>query len=377
MQQPSRPFGPSLQHALNRCRPQWLAVVASLLAIFSLGAPHEFGTAACRGQFLAPREITAADVEQSIDRGIKYIKEQQQADGTWPDRPGYAGGLTPLCTLALLNAGCDADDESVKRALTYLRGFRSNGTYATSLQTMVFCAARPEADRLLIVRNVKWLEGRQIKKGSSAGMWAFPAPSSPDHVDNSMTHIAMLALYEAERVGVSASDQTWRLAMEFWQKNQNPDGSWGWGPGYPGSGSMTCAGIAAIIMASGRLNGGDATIEGNQVKCCGQGEASDHVARALDWLERNFSVQRNPGVKFWLSYYLYSLERAGRLTARRFIGTHDWFREGAHMLVNRQRLNGAWPSDLDNEYRGDPGSRRRPGSPLGTRDVLGPHAAPG
>jgi hypothetical protein len=326
-------------------------LAACLLALWSSAFLH---ADRCSAQFLAPREITAADVEQSIERGIKYIKEQQQADGTWPDRPGYAGGLTPLCTLSLLNAGLSPDDDAVKRALTYLRGFRSNGTYATSLQTMALCAARPEADRLLIVRNVKWLEGRQIKKGSSAGMWAFPAPSSPDHVDNSMTHIAMLALYEAERVGVSASDQTWRLALEFWQKNQNPDGSWGWGPGYEGSGSMTCAGIAAIIMASGQLNGGDATVEGNQIKCCGQGQSSDHVARALDWLERNFSVQRNPGVKFWLSYYLYSLERAGRLTARRFIGTHDWYREGAHMLVNRQRLNGAWPSDLDNEYRGDP-----------------------
>jgi hypothetical protein len=349
MQQPRKLSRPNFCLAALPSYRLRLWLVGCVLSAVSFLQP-----AACCGQFLAPREISAADVEQSIERGIKYIKEQQQADGTWPDRPGYAGGLTPLCTLALLNAGCDVEDDAVKRALTYLRGFRSNATYTTSLQTMVFCAARPEADRLLIVRNVKWLEGRQIKKGASAGMWAFPAPSSPDHVDNSMTHFAMLALYEAERVGVSASDQTWRLALDFWQRIQNPDGSWGWGPGYPGSGSMTCAGIAAIIMATGHLNGGDATIDGNQVKCCGQGQSSDHVVRALDWLERNFSVQRNPGVKFWLSYYLYSLERAGRLTARRFIGTHDWFREGAHMLVNRQRLNGAWPSDLDNEYRGDP-----------------------
>ena len=35
----------------------------------------------------------------------------------------------------------------------------------------------------------------------------------------------------------------------------------------------------------------------------------------------------------WHYYYLYAMERAGRLTARRKIGEHDWYREGASHLV--------------------------------------------
>ena len=35
-------------------------------------------------------------------------------------------------------------------------------------------------------------------------------------------------------------------------------------------------------------------------------------------------------------YYLYGLERVGRLTAQRFIGEHDWYREGADHLVNEE-----------------------------------------
>ena len=35
-------------------------------------------------------------------------------------------------------------------------------------------------------------------------------------------------------------------------------------------------------------------------------------------------------------YYLYGLERCGRLTAHRFIGDHDWYREGAEYLVHDQ-----------------------------------------
>src|SRR4029079_8149970 len=36
-------------------------------------------------------------------------------------------------------------------------------------------------------------------------------------------------------------------------------------------------------------------------------------------------------------------ERAGRMTSRRFIGDHDWFREGAEVLIDAQdKLDGHW-----------------------------------
>src|SRR5207244_2278115 len=42
-------------------------------------------------------------------------------------------------------------------------------------------------------------------------------------------------------------------------------------------------------------------------------------------------------------YYLYGLERAGRLTGQRFFGQHDWYREGAEELVHDQdQLQGFW-----------------------------------
>jgi hypothetical protein len=44
-----------------------------------------------------------------------------------------------------------------------------------------------------------------------------------------------------------------------------------------------------------------------------------------------------------LLYYLYGLERAGRLSARRFIGKADWYREGSRFLIdNQDKLSGFW-----------------------------------
>ncbi len=292
--------------------------------------------------------LTAEDVRKALERGIDYLKSKQLPDGTWPNQPHYDAGLTPLCTLALLNAGCHPEtDEPVRRALNFLRRYTPRSTYTASLQTMALCAAQPTKDIAQIARNVKWLEARQHPGGKQSGMWSIAAAYSADHTDNSMSHFAMLALNEAERVGIRVSPRIWTLALEHWQNTQNEDGSWGWGPGYPGSGSMTCAGIAALIIASGALNPSDSSVRGEQVIGCGIQEQDPHFERAMAWLERYFSVYRNPGTEFWLSYYLYALERAARMTARRFIGKHDWYREGARMLVSTQEFLGAWPSDVE------------------------------
>ena len=42
----------------------------------------------------------------------------------------------------------------------------------------------------------------------------------------------------------------------------------------------------------------------------------------------------------WLLYYLYGMERAGRLSGQRFFGDHDWYREVAEYLVAYQGRRG-------------------------------------
>ncbi len=300
------------------------------------------------------RGVTVDQVRTAIERASRFLLREQKADGSWPERREYADGLSPLCTLALLHAGQPLEDEQVARATERLRRLVPTATYTAAVQTMAFCQGNPGRDLLLIARNVKWLESRQIRTGDQAGMWAIPENGTPDHVDNSMTHMALLALYEAERVGVRASDETWRLALDYWRRSQNADGSWGWGPDWPGTGSMTCAGIASIIVAKAHFEDGDARVEKGVVLCCQTPEADAHLQRAQAWLARNFSVNRNPGMRFWHSYYLFALERVGRISGQRFIGEHDWYREAAETLVAMQLSTGSWPSDMDEEYHADP-----------------------
>jgi hypothetical protein len=287
--------------------------------------------------------LDAAQVLNSIDRGIGYLKREQSPRGHWAEMPGYTGGVSALVTLSLLNAGVPADDPAIVRSLDYLRGLELERTYVVALQTMVFCAADPQKDMVLIDRNVRWLESKQVTQADRKGAWSYPGPGG----DNSNSQFAVLALYDAQTVGAKVKRQTWQMADEYWRSTQNDDGSWGYVPGDAGSGSMTCAGIGALATTSAALATGDATVDGGRVICCRPHEEDRAMDRAIDWMADHFSITRNPrpagAGQACLFYYLYGLERAGRLTARRFIGDHDWYREGAEFLVNDQdRLSHYW-----------------------------------
>src|SRR3954468_7116923 len=283
------------------------------LAIVTIVAPR--ATLAQPPEPPKERPIDAAQVLAAIDHGVAYIKREQLPRGNWTEFPGYDGGVTSLCTLALLNSGIPANDPAVKKALDYLRDLELDKTYSVALQTMVLCAATPKNDMLRITRNVKWLEAHQNKDGQRKGAWSYPGPGG----DNSNSQFAVLALYDGQRVGVDIDRQTWELAADYWRRTQNEDGSWGYVPGDVGTGSMTCAGIGGLAISSAALESGDAAIENGHVVCCRPHENDDRLDRGIQWLGSRFSVNHNPrpagGGQSCLYYYLYGLERAGRLTA--------------------------------------------------------------
>lgn len=299
-------------------------------------------------------DISPEQVRQAIAKGVQYLKRQQRKDnGAWLEFPGYPGGVPSLCTLALLNSGAGPDEPAVRRALIHLRKSRLEHTYCVALQTMVFCQAEPKKDLLLISRNVKWLQSRQVKTGPMKGVWSYPGRGSSG--DNSNSQFALLALHEAERVGVKVDEKTWRLANAYWESCQNQDGSWGYrkdvrggsGSGR-GTGSMTCAGIASLVITSDKVRQSNAKATGERIFCCVQSEDDNRkIEQGLEWLGRRFSVTHNPGFGRaqlnWSYYYLYGVERVGRLTARRFIGGHDWYREGVQrLLADQDGMSGFW-----------------------------------
>jgi hypothetical protein len=302
-----------------------VAVVVATLAGSAAPAP---------AQELPP--LSAEQVQNSIRQAIAYLLNEQRANGQWDEMIGYEGGVTALATLALLNAGVEPEHPKIQKSLDFLRGLKLDKTYTVALQTMALCAGQPRRDLPLIQENALWLSRVQIKQGERAGSWSYGDAMGGD---NSNSQFAVLALHEAERAGAHVDPEVWRLAADYWKGCQEPNGSWGYQPGFPSTGSMTAAGIGAWVICSARVAAPSARIAGETAQCCMPAVEDDVLKRAVDWMGRNFSVSRNPGqggAGMWHLYYLYGLERVGRLSARRFIGEHDWYREGAELLISRQ-----------------------------------------
>ena len=105
---------------------------------------------------------------------------------------------------------------------------------------------------------------------------------------------------------------------------------------------MTTAGLASLAIIKERLAALDALDRKT-------GRSIDEaMLGGLGWLTHHFTVDRNPGAKIgWHYYYLYGLERVGSMLGRPHVGTHDWYREGAEVLLGDQLAEGRWPASAD------------------------------
>lgn len=122
------------------------------------------------------------------------------------------------------------------------------------------------------------------------------------------------------------------------------------------TGSMTCVGIASVELAWSEIESAARSEFGWPPTAKPLAQAamrahSDAYTRAVNdgfaWLAEHFSVEKNPDHDAWHYYYLYGLERAGVLAERDVVGKHDWYREGAALLLAQQQGHGGWhtPSD--------------------------------
>lgn len=291
-------------------------------------------------------------VRKGIDGGVAYLRRVQRGDGSWEDvgeadqllRSEFRGGATALTLLALLNAGVPKNDPAIVKGLKYLRGIESGRTYVRALQTMALAEAGLSQDRELIQRNADWLIEAQVYRGGNLQGWGYTQKSIGS--DNSNTQYALLGLWAARQAGIPIKRAVWEGIRAYYVRSQNEDGSWiyasgigapEWGP--QRSATMTTAGLCGLLITGMELNPGreERRPDGSTANC-GVYVEDIPAAKALHWLGKNFTVALDQRV----FYHLYGIERAGRLSGLRFLGEHDWYREGCAYLAKNQRTDGSW-----------------------------------
>lgn len=293
-----------------------------------------------------PRKEALVDrVKKSIDRGVQFLRSNQRNDGSWEVNVAsvhHEGGWTALAVLAMLNAGVPASDPAVQRGLNYLRNFDAQVTYVRALQTMVFAEAGQVEDAERTQKNVKWLVDKRVLNGNVLTGWGYGNVDSRV-TDNSNSQYALLGLWAGRQAGVKIDRAIWTEIRDFYVRTQLADGSWKYSERGEPSLTMTSAGVCSLIIASMELNAGREIIQPNGVATnCGRYEEDSPVARGLSWISSPRRDRLHYEGVYATFYNIYGIERLGRLSGQRFLGEHDWYREGCQYLVTNQKIDGSW-----------------------------------
>lgn len=317
-------------------------------------------------------------VNDAIRQGVAALRTVQRGNGSFNLHGHYPMGGTALATLTLLKCGVRPHDPQIVKAFQYMRGLEMTRTYSVAVLLMAidakYAADRDpftekdfdkygnlvkrdpcaqvisKEDKAWMREGVAWMEKHQRHDG----VWRYPH----DGYDISNTQFALLGLHAATRCGVTVKREVWLDALEAMLKVQDKTGDpvefranevrgryrfewteraltrgFRYHNGHRINGSMTSAGLTALIICQNRLWRSRAFTGRLRV-------ASRRAIRdAMAWLQHHFSASHNPfGSNEWVWYYLYGLERCGILGRFRFLGAHDWYREGAEFILQKNAV---------------------------------------
>ncbi len=325
------------------------ATTLTILTVASFAIAIQASNVVAQGMFdrnrrAAPqaRQVSAAEVRDSIKRGIQFLEGRQNGDGEWREHPNCAGGSSALCTLALLNASDRIDTPAIENGLKAILRQANRSTYFISLRIMCLATADPDGKKYLraVQDDIDWL----VRIQSRSGGWGYgrTGGGSPD---SSNSQFALLALHEASRMGALIDDEVWESTKKYWIDCQVKRGGYSYHSNGQVRKTMSAAGLASAIIIDENLPDLGAMFDGARISCCGKTEGEDHQKLTADFLGNTFKLGNRPrgnrGAE-WRFYFMYGLERAGRLSGRRFFGAHDWYREGVAKLIDWQMNGGAW-----------------------------------
>jgi len=313
--------------------------VTRLLIAVCVSASVAAGDQPARGQ--------EANRHEQIDRAIiaarKYLASQIGADGRCageypPDNPRF-GGKTALCVYALLEAGADRSEGPLAAGLKWLSGAKLHGTYAVALRACAWSALTDPAGMKLLTDDVAWL----VRAANRDGGYSYTAQAgrTAGRYDNSNSQMAVMGVWAAARRGIEVPAGYWQKVERHWLAQQQVDGGWPYftRPGIGRNktyGSMTAAGLATLYICFDNLH------REQFIRCTASSEHKG-ASNALKWLTENYSVRANPRLGLNRYYYwLYSLQRAGLASGRKYIAGHDWYAEGAAELLARRNDDGSW-----------------------------------
>jgi len=345
---------------LDKLRGEKMINTKKILTIISLMIAILFLTYAyVHAQTKADRTVKN-DVRNSINRGLKWLKDQQESDGSYSHHPGMTA-LVATAFMKNIRPYSEDDGPYIKNAIKYIVSMaKPDGSiydkdlpnYNTAVCLMALKETKNPAYNEIIQRAQKYIMDLQFDQGEGYTpddkMYGGIGYGNDLRPDMSNLQYSLRALKES---GVPKDAAVWEKAIHFIQRCQNrsesndqpwagDDGGFVYFPGYSMAGgnrsyaTMTYAGILSFIYSNVDKN-------------------DDRVQAAVKWIKDNYTLDENPPIGAQGLYYYYNtmskaLTAYGEPTITDSKGvTHNWYEELARKIISLQRPEGNWVNEND------------------------------
>ena len=243
-----------------------------------------------------------------------------------------------MATLALIVSGESPQHPKIAKALKLLAEVEFHGVYALSMRAHVWSylpksiygkLMRADADRMIRSSYGKSRFGYYLVDPNES-----QARIKATRIDNSTTQYGVLALWQAAKSGVPIPDGFWIDAIESFLGQQAEDGGWAYSGNRNTSQTMTCAGLAVLMVSQQQLFRDQSTPNP---------KVAAAIEKGLGYLDKNFGA--DGGGHGGNGYLFYGYERVALASGRKFFGGKDWFQTLAKPIIS---VNANYGSSIHN-----------------------------
>ena len=366
-------------------------IVASWILMMGKGRTEAKTTNLSGGSNI--RELSLKqEIQHSVDRGLQWLKKQQAKEGYW-SQPGYPA-LTGLVLTAFM-AEPTGRMQAVKPDFI-MKGYQylfdnvqpdggiykeGLGNYNTSVAIMALIAAYDPTFEPVIRNARNYIVGLQ---------WDFDKKGTADnpldggvgyggrykHSDMSNTMFALEAIHFTKAMASDAKsgsydELNWEAAIRFIERCQNlpsyndqpwasddPDNKGGfvYFPGDSKAGEMTLPSGKTAFRSYGSMS-----YAGLLSYIYADLDKHDpRVTAVVDWLQKNFTLDENPGMgKQGLFYYYHTMAKALAAYGKHELALSDgksvdWRKALATKLFDLQTSDGFWVNESGRWWEKDP-----------------------
>jgi squalene-hopene/tetraprenyl-beta-curcumene cyclase len=325
-------------------------------------------------------QITKAEWQKVVDKAVDYARARGQAeDGSFSKQNGI--GITAVVAAGLASVGVTESDPVLGKSIAFMLSHKQpdggiylpgskHANYETCLVVMALTKinANGKYDEVLkgaerYIKGLQWDETEELKKEDLAyGGAGYGSKSRPDLSNTSFLIDALKSL------GRDENDEAIQRALLFVTRCQNLESSEN---ASPYAALVDDGGFYYTVAAGGESQAGKTENGGlrsyasmtyaglKSMIFAGVSKDDKRVQAALKFLQKNYSVEINPGMgTSGLFYYYHTMAKAldafGVEEFESTDGKHHWRSDIFNKLASTQNEDGSWVNKDSRWLEGDP-----------------------